>query len=109
MTIEKYEQMELDTRKDVEVMAASVTSDAIDTIGELAMQCAEKPTFVRNRHEAYGIAAEHLAKITERAKAIKSAEDLVAFAREEGIELTDEQLDAIAGGSWGNGGGSTVA
>ena len=34
----------------------------------------------------------------ERAKAITSKEELVAFAEEEGIELTDEQLDAMSGG-----------
>lgn len=30
--------------------------------------------------------------------ACTSSEELVAFAKENGIKLTDEQLDAIAGG-----------
>lgn len=34
----------------------------------------------------------------EKAKACKSNEELVALARDEGIELTREQLDAISGG-----------
>lgn len=34
----------------------------------------------------------------EKAKACKTKEDLVTFADEEGIELTDEMLDAVAGG-----------
>ena len=34
----------------------------------------------------------------KKAKEIKTADDLVAFAKEEGLELTDEQLDAVSGG-----------
>ena len=34
----------------------------------------------------------------EKAKQITTAEELVAFANAEGIELTDEQLDAVSGG-----------
>lgn len=34
----------------------------------------------------------------EKAKACTTAEELVALAKKEGIELTDEQLEAIAGG-----------
>ena len=36
----------------------------------------------------------------EKAKACKTADELVALAKEEGVELTDEQLDAISGGKW---------
>ena len=35
----------------------------------------------------------------EKAKACKSADELVALAKAEGVELTDEQLDQISGGS----------
>lgn len=38
----------------------------------------------------------------EKARACKDADDLVNLAKSEGIELTDEQLDAIAGGAWYN-------
>lgn len=34
----------------------------------------------------------------EKAKACKSVDELVALAKSEGIELTDEQLQGIAGG-----------
>ena len=36
----------------------------------------------------------------EKARACKDASELVALAQTEGIELTDEQLDAVSGGSW---------
>ncbi len=37
-----------------------------------------------------------------KAKALecKSTEELIALAESEGIELNDEQLEAVAGGSW---------
>ena len=35
-----------------------------------------------------------------KAQACKSFEEMVDLAREEGVELTDEQLDDIAGGAW---------
>ncbi|MBR2834409.1 MAG: hypothetical protein IKE43_01650 [Coriobacteriales bacterium] len=34
----------------------------------------------------------------EKAKECKSADELVALAQEEGIELSDEQLEAFSGG-----------
>lgn len=37
-------------------------------------------------------------KLIEKAKACKTTEELVALAKAEGIELTDEQLDAASGG-----------
>ncbi|MBR3225302.1 MAG: Nif11 family protein [Atopobiaceae bacterium] len=36
----------------------------------------------------------------EKAIACKTPEELLAFAKEEGYELTDEQLEQIAGGGW---------
>lgn len=38
----------------------------------------------------------------ERVNACRSQEELLALAREQGIELTDEQLDAINGGACGS-------
>ena len=38
----------------------------------------------------------------EKARECKSSDDLVELAKSEGVELTDEQLDAIAGGTWYN-------
>ena len=36
----------------------------------------------------------------EKARECKNSDELVDFAKTEGIELTDDQLDAIAGGNW---------
>ena len=36
----------------------------------------------------------------ERAKACKTPEEIFAVLREEGIELSDNQLESIAGGGW---------
>ena len=36
----------------------------------------------------------------EKARECKSSDELVKLAQSEGIELTDDQLDAIAGGNW---------
>lgn len=36
----------------------------------------------------------------EKAKACKSAEDILSLANEEGYELSDEQLEAVSGGDW---------
>ena len=41
-----------------------------------------------------GLTEEQIAKV----KACKSQEELLAFAKQEGIELTDEQLEAVSGG-----------
>ena len=42
-----------------------------------------------------GLTEEQIAKV----KACKNSEELLALAKEEGIELTDEQLEAVSGGS----------
>ena len=34
----------------------------------------------------------------EKAKACKTAEDILALVREEGLELTDDELAAVSGG-----------
>ncbi len=38
----------------------------------------------------------------EKARACKSADELVKLAAAEGIELTDDQLEVISGGTWYN-------
>lgn len=38
----------------------------------------------------------------EKARACKSADELIKLAEAEGVELNDEQLDTIAGGAWYN-------
>ena len=41
-----------------------------------------------------GLSEEQIAKI----KACKTQEEMLSLAKEEGIELTDEQLEAVSGG-----------
>ena len=47
-----------------------------------------------NKELLKGLSEEQIAKI----KDCKNNEELLAIAKEEGIELTDEQLDAVSGG-----------
>ena len=37
-------------------------------------------------------------ELQEKLKSAKNSDELLALAKEEGIELSDEQLDSIAGG-----------
>ena len=69
---EEYEQIELDTRKQLDKAIIRVAEDAIKDAGDMIRECGEAPADVRNRHEAYGIAAEHLAHINKTVKAIQS-------------------------------------
>lgn len=41
-----------------------------------------------------GLSDEQIAKV----KACESAEEILALAKEEGVELSDEQLEAVSGG-----------
>lgn len=68
---EGYEQMVLDTRRQLDIAIQQITEDTVKTVGELTLRCGEAPTAVRNRHEAYGIAAEQLTKITKAVKSIQ--------------------------------------
>ena len=38
----------------------------------------------------------------EQAKTLRTTEELVKYAMENGVELTDEQLEDISGGGWGD-------
>ena len=67
---EEYEQLELDTRRQLDKAIAQLTEHTVKTAGEMITACGEAPTAVRNRHEAFGIAAERLAKIKKAVKAI---------------------------------------
>ena len=40
------------------------------------------------------------AELKEKAIACKTPDDIITLAKEEGIDLTDEQLEGIAGGDW---------
>ena len=47
-----------------------------------------------------GLSEEQIAKI----KACKNQEEILAYAKEEGIELNEEQLEAVSGGNCTRGG-----
>lgn len=76
---EPNDQMELDTRPKLQVAIEELSVKAIEEAGQLiqehyrqvALETMVVPPHVRNRHEAYGIAAEQLAKITGAVKSIK--------------------------------------
>ena len=74
------EQMALDTRPLLEAAIADLTEAFISRVGEtiqehhrqIALEKMISPPYVRNRHEAYGIAAEQMDKITKAVKGIKN-------------------------------------
>nr|WP_325221643.1 hypothetical protein [uncultured Oscillibacter sp.] len=68
----EYEQMELDTRRQVDIAISKVTEDAITEAREMIGASQVAPAQVRNRHEAYGIAAEQYAKISKATNNIKA-------------------------------------
>lgn len=39
-------------------------------------------------------------ELQEKARACKTAEEIVALAKQEGYDLSDEELDALAGGGF---------
>lgn len=39
-------------------------------------------------------------ELKTKAKSCKTPEELMALAKEEGVELSDAQLEAVSGGSW---------
>lgn len=76
---DNYEQMELDTRPKLQTAIEQLTTVTVmeaerlfkEHHRQVALETMTAPPYVRNRHEAYGIAAEHLAKITSAVKSIK--------------------------------------
>lgn len=70
--IEKYEQMELDTRTEFVRATEGLAKEAVATVQGMVARCQEySHSPVRNRHEAYGIAAEQLCRIVAAEKIIK--------------------------------------
>lgn len=96
-----YEQLELDTRPLLQAAIEDLTGQAIAGTGRLirehhrqaARETMTAPPYVRNRHEAYGVAAEQLVKITSAVKAIKSDTDALLGT------LSDPNFNAIEAAS----------
>ena len=69
---EEYEQLELDTRSDVQAAIEDKARESIKSAMDMIAGCKAPPSPVRNRHEAYGIAAEHLSNIAGKVKLTKN-------------------------------------
>lgn len=77
---EDYEQLELDTRTKLDSAILRMTNDTINKATEMIQESHRQiavsrmiaPPFVRNRHEAYGIAAEHYSKCSRAINIIKA-------------------------------------
>lgn len=74
MIMADYEQLmfDIETRKDLTIAVGKLAAETIGKVQEMIQNCFEAPEPVRNRHEAYGVAAEHYAKIAGDTKAIKN-------------------------------------
>ena len=42
-------------------------------------------------------------ELQEKLKSAKTPEDILTMAKEEGFELSDDELEGVSGGSWGCG------
>ncbi len=85
----KTEQLQLDTRSDLAVAISEEAARAMDNILSLIEESPFTKPPVHNRHEAYGVAAEHYSKIAGCTKIIKKdCEDLLTT-------LPDPSLNAI--------------
>ena len=63
---------------------------------------------LKNLHIAPGLNLRITPELLRKARARKTPEELRALAEEEGYELTQEQLESIAGGGWSGGAGVYV-
>lgn len=77
MKKDEYEQLELDTRSDLEKALSDLTIETVDDALALVQKNCDTsadnimPQTVRNRYEAYGVAAEQTVNISAATKAIK--------------------------------------
>lgn len=77
----EYEQMELDTRSDFQRAIEELATDAVDEAHKLVKISCENsseaimPSLVRNRYEAYGIAAEQMIRVSLATKMVKKDVD----------------------------------
>lgn len=71
MNQEKWEQMELDTRGALEIVLDALSADTVNEAQKLIALCKEAPPIIRNRHEAYGHAAQWCSKAAGAVASIK--------------------------------------
>ena len=96
--LDYYKQLELDieTRKDLAIAVGKLAAETIGKVQEMIQNCFEAPEPVRNRHEAYGIAAEHYAKIAGDAKAIKNDLGTLSDPNFPALEATSSICNSMA-------------
>ena len=70
--MQDYEQLELDTRSELAQKIAALAVETTDTITRMIARCREAHPPVRNRHEAYGVAAQHVSGIQAHVKSMKN-------------------------------------
>lgn len=93
----EYEQMQMDTRTQVEKKAFNLTVDAITEIKHMLAESGGFRNQIRTKHEAYGLAAQHQAKISAENKLIKKKlEELLAMLEDPDCNAP-LQVDSIAG------------
>lgn len=93
----EYEQMQMDTRTKVEKKTFDLTVDAIAEIKQLMAESEGTRNPIRNRHEAFGVAAQHQAKISAENKLIKKKLEGLLATLEDPDYNAPLQVDAIAG------------
>lgn len=93
----EYEQLQMDTRRQVEKKAFDLTVDAITEIKHMIAESEGFRNPIRTKHEAYGLAAQHQAKISAESKLIeKKLEGLLAMLEDPACNAP-LQVDSIAG------------
>lgn len=70
--MENTEQLQLDTRSGLEVAIQNVGYAAIKEIKRMIVDCPEFKSTAKNRHEAYGVAADHYSQIEKLHKELKN-------------------------------------
>lgn len=71
MNQKNWEQMELDTRGALEIVLDALSADTVSEAQKLIALCKEAPPIIRNRHEAYGHAAQWCSKAAGAVASIK--------------------------------------
>lgn len=78
----EYEQLQLDTRTNLEKEVANLAWKTIRQVEQMLILCEQPRTVARERHTAYGVAAQHVARINGRNKIIRKALDGLLFTLE---------------------------
>ena len=95
MSKKAAEQLQLDTRSEMAMQVDNEASVAIDSVTELIKAYGYRKAPVRNRHEAYGVAAEHYSAIAGTTKMIKhDLEDLLGTLSQPSLNAV-EAISAI--------------